>query len=166
MTELPSMWRVELLHPKVVHFPIALLAFGTLLFIAALWAGKRERFSFLLPAARLTLLAGVLGSWAAVITGRMADPIVVRDLCDPLVLESHERLAYLMSAMFTAGLALDFAFSRRGQSIYGLKILPLTAAIYLAATGLLFYIGHLGGKLVYQQAAAVHQPAEDCREFE
>lgn len=165
MDALPSMWRVELLHPKLVHFPIALLAVGTLLFVAGLWLGQRPRWAYLLPAARTLLVFGVVGAWAAIWSGNLADAVVGRDLCDPLVLEQHERLSYGMTLLFSAGVLLDWIVLRL-QPVRLAAWRSVLVAIYIAGTGLLFYIGHLGGQLVYQQAAAVHVPSEDCREFE
>ena len=167
MENLPSMWREELLHTKVVHFPIALLLFGTLLFIAAVILNKNDKFSFLMPAARLTLFFGVLGSWASVITGNMADGIATRNLCDPLVVEEHETMAYLVSYIFTGGIVIDLLKKYFIEKIKFKKLFTfLILLIFLTGTGFMFYVGHLGGKLVYQQGAAVYQPSEDCSEFE
>lgn len=35
----------------------------------------------------------------------------------------------------------------------------------MIGSGILIYTGHLGATLVYQQAAGVHIPSEDCSEF-
>jgi putative Mn2+ efflux pump MntP len=44
----------------------------------------------------------------------------------------------------------------------GVKIAVVLA---LVGSGFLAYTGHLGATLVYQQAAGVHIPSEDCHEF-
>lgn len=166
MEQLPSMWRDELLHPKVVHFPIALLIFGTLLFITALIFSKNEKLSFLMPAARLAIFFGALGAWAAILSGNIADSLVARELCDPIVAKDHERFAYLVAYLFSGGILLDF-FSKFFKLTSIKKFVPvIILLIYLGGTGLLLYVGHLGGKLVFQQGAAVYQPSEDCSEFE
>src|SRR5882724_9385379 len=42
--------RLELIHPMLVHFPIALFCTGLVLRLVACWAAKKPGFSFLLPA--------------------------------------------------------------------------------------------------------------------
>lgn len=37
--------------------------------------------------------------------------------------------------------------------------------LMLIGSGYLVYIRHLGAQLVYQQAAGVYHPSEDCSEF-
>jgi uncharacterized membrane protein len=160
------MARVELWHPMVVHFPIALLLVGMALRLAAM-AARADRLAFLLPAARLALALGTLGAWSAVYTGTLADAQVARTLCDPTVVERHENLAWWVASLFTAALLADGLLqalrARPGPS----RLLgTLLAGTLLIASALLAYVGHLGASLVYQQAAAVHVPAQDCAAFE
>lgn len=165
MDTLPSMWRTELWHPLVVHFPIALLLVGTLLRGAGALLNN-QRLSFLVPAGQTLLATGTVGAWAAVYTGSLADAIVVRSLCDPTVLESHENLAYNTAYLFSGALVLDALRTWiRGPLLRRLLAVG-TLGLALAGSGTLLYVGHLGSKLVYQQAAAVHQPADDCAAFE
>ena len=157
------MFRQELWHPIAVHAPIALLVVGGLLF-AAIWLPPCRRFrTSLLFAARINLVVGALGAWAAVYTGHLADAVVARTLCDPLVLESHEQGGTLLAWMFSGVVIVDLLslrLPRWRKAIHSL----LTVAV-LAGIPLVGYVGHLGGKLVYQQAAAVYHPSEDCSEF-
>jgi len=37
--------------------------------------------------------------------------------------------------------------------------------LVITGSGFLSYTGHLGAGLVYQQAAGVYTPSEDCNEF-
>ena len=158
------MWREELWHPIVVHFPVALLLFGVLL-CPAQYAVPLSLKAQTLFSARVLLTAGTLGAWLAIWTGERADSVVGRTLCDPLVLEAHGNYAYIMAWLFTVAVALDYGSMRLKKE----RLLPpLQIAFLLAfATGafLTGYIGHLGSKLVYQQGAAVYQPSEDCSEF-
>jgi len=166
MAQLPSMWREELWHPLVVHFPVALLIVGSAGFALAMALRRKTSAAWLLPASRALLVLGTLSAWVAVYTGILADREVGRDLCDPLVLHAHERYAYLVCFLFTGGILAD---------LLGVRFLPskqwkawgprLALVVFLAGTITLGYVGHLGGKLVYQQAAGVHQPSEDCSEF-
>lgn len=166
MPSLPSMWRRELLHPVVVHFPIALLIVGTAGFGLALALRRRAGADWLLPASRTLLILGVLGAWVAIYTGTLADRIVGRDLCDPLVLAAHEDYAYVAVVLFKAGILLDLVGRRLVPSERWKAWLGRAAlAVFIAGAVAIGQVGHLGGKLVYQQAAGVHRPSEDCAEF-
>jgi|AntRauTorckE6833_2_1112554.scaffolds.fasta_scaffold00752_7 uncharacterized membrane protein len=168
MDSLPGMWRTELWHPLSVHFPIALLIFATLFLIAARAAPFRwkEQFS---TTGLFILIPGALLIWWVVYSGTLADNIVGRYVCNPLVLEDHERFAYITAFLFSGAALLEITIRiksllrhekfRRYLSIVSLVVL-------LAGSASMGYVGHLGAKLVYQQAAGVHQPSEDCAEFE
>lgn len=165
MADVPSLWRVELVHPIVVHFPIVLLMTGTFAWLAGQLADRGGRWGFLVPAGRLALAGGLVAAWVAIYTGDLADAEVVRSLCDPTVVETHEELAYLVAYLFTGALALDLAAAgplRRWRR----WLAPLVAVALLAGTGGIGYVGHLGASLVYQQGAGVYQPSNNCTEFE
>jgi len=165
MPEPASMWREELIHPLVVHFPVALLIFGTLFWITGLFWHKR--FPFLRPAGRLMLLIGTIGAWTAVYTGNLADGEVARTLCDPTVAKDHQRFAYMVGYLFSAFIVIEWIFTKGFLPFINTRLVKSALAILLiAGCGFLGYVGHLGGKLVYQQSAAVYQPTEGCAEFE
>jgi uncharacterized membrane protein len=167
IAEIPSIWRTELWHPLIVHFPIALLIFATLIRVTYKLLG--ERSDWLLKSSRVLLYPGVVFAWAAVYTGGLADAEVVRSLCDPTVVETHETLAYTVGYLFTIALVLDL-----------IDLLPLPSLgatlgywkewivilLMVVGTAYLGYTAHIGAKLVYQQGAGVHVPTEECREFE
>lgn len=168
MESLPGMWRTELWHPLSVHFPIALLIFATLFILAARLVPFRwkERFS---TTGLFMLIPGALLVWWAVYSGTLADSVVGRYMCDPTVLEDHERFAYITAYLFSGAALLEIAVRIRAF-IHSAKIKRylsiLSLAVLLAGAASMSYVGHLGAKLVYQQAAGVHQPSEDCAEFE
>lgn len=160
-----SMWRVELIHPFVIHIPIALLIVGSVFWVISLWLHRR--YDFLRPSARLLLLIGTIGAWVAVYTGSLADAEVVRTLCDPTVVEQHENYAYIVGYLFSAFMIIDWLTVKDYVNLISKKYLRIGLAILLiAGCGFLGYVGHLGSKLVYQQSAAVYQPTEECVEFE
>jgi uncharacterized membrane protein len=167
MDGIPSMWRTELWHPLLVHFPIALLLAGTALRLIGAFRGCYISLQFLVPFGRLLLLLGTIGAWAAVYTGSLADAEVVRSLCDPTVVEAHENWAYWVAGLFTGGLLVD-ALLWADLSALGLRggLTILLMGCLLAGSAGLVYVGHLGSRLVYQQGAAVHHPAPDCAAFE
>lgn len=164
---LPSMWRVELIHPMVVHFPIVLLAAGTLAWSIGQLVGETSRFRFLLPAGRVSLVVGVMTAWLAVYTGSLADAKVVRSLCDPTVVESHENLAFLVCYIFSGGVLADLATMRFDWPTRWRRAATLiVGAALVAGSATLFYVGHLGASLVYQQGAGVYETSDACTEFE
>lgn len=160
-----SMWRVELIHPLIVHIPVALLVFGSLFWMVSLWL--QRRYDFLRPSARLLLLIGTFGAWIAVYTGSLADAEVARTLCDPTVVEEHENMAYIVGYLFSSFVIIDWLIVQNYLNFINKKYLHWGLAVLLiAGCGFLGYVGHLGSKLVYQQSAAVYQPTEGCVEFE
>src|SRR3546814_17279986 len=107
MAHLPSMWRSVRRHPCSVHFSLALLFTGSLLFLVVVILRKNRTAAFLRPASRLLLWLGVVTAWIAVYTGNQADSEVTRSLCDPTVLELHEVLAYRMAYIFSIAVVLE-----------------------------------------------------------
>ena len=153
--ELSSMWRIELLHPAVVHFPVALTLVGGLFWI---FGQIRALAYFRIPAGVILILAA-LGAWAAVQTGLWADAEVGRDLYDPRPLKDHENLglafAWLISAIALVELArLLGIFPGRIRFWFSLGL----ALALAAAVGIVGYTAHSGAGLVYQQGAAVEMP--------
>lgn len=169
MESLPDMWRTELWHPLSVHFPIALLIIAALILLLSklpFFGQWKERLSF---SGLILLVPGTLLAWWSVYTGTLADSVVGRHVCDPTVLEDHERFAYITAYIFT-GLTILELLIRLGKNAILTrfkKYLTLVSIILmLAGVSSMGYVGHLGAKLVYQQGASVHQPSEDCSEFE
>ncbi len=163
---MPTLWRIEVLHPMVVHFPIALLATGTLAWLVGRCVSEHGSWSFFVPAGRLALAAGTIGLWGAVYTGDLADAEVVRSLCDPTVVERHEEWAYWVGYLFTGALSVDIGLAHIEISDFSRRLASILVAIaFVTGSGLLVYVGHLGAKLVYEQGAAVHHPSEDCESF-
>ena len=163
------MWREELVHPLFVHFPIALLILGSILLLIArtpIFTNTKDKLLF---SSRSLIVIGSLFSWITVYTGTLADSVVGREVCDPTVLEDHERYGYYVAILFSIVSVLEIGFNFI-KSMFNtnwtkiLKVLSLLLAI--GGSVLLGYEAHLGGKLVYQQAAGVHQPSSDCKEFE
>lgn len=167
MDALPSMWRTELWHPLVVHGPIALLFVGTGMRLIGTFHRRYPVLQFLVPGGRVLLVLGTVGAWAAVYTGTLADAEVVRSLCDPTVVETHEFWAYRVAWLFTVGVLVDGVLwiGERGLWVRRGLVVLLTGCLLAGSTGL-GYVGHLGARLVFQQGAAVHQPGPDCAAFE
>ncbi|MDZ7719871.1 MAG: DUF2231 domain-containing protein [Balneolaceae bacterium] len=168
MNELPGIWRTELWHPMVVHFPIVLLLGAAVLRMLSKFFAE-EKSAFLKNTSRLSLYIGVVTAWIAIYTGSLADSIVVRELCDPTVLEDHENAAFTLGYIFTASVLFDSLDLFSWHKLSFLKkpfIEWIVIGLLLTGTVYLGYTAHLGATLVYQQSAAVYQPTEGCVEFE
>jgi uncharacterized membrane protein len=167
MQDIPTMWRIELAHPVAVHFPIALLIFGTVAWIVGRFARGDGKLAYLVPAGRTALIVGAVFAWIAIYTGVLANREVARTLCDPRVKHAHEDYAYIVSYLFSGALAVELAtVFFHFKKLLKNTLLVLVGIALIAGCGLLGYTAHKGGQLVYQQAAAVHQPSERCVEFE
>ena len=160
MTELPDFLRTEVYHPLSVHFPIVLLLFATLFKIIGLWSYKNT-WDY---GGRFLLIFGVIGVWISVYTGDLADGIVSRQLCDPTVLKNHENFAMATAWIFTVALLVEIV-SLYLEIIRTRLLSVLLVIALIVGSGFLIYVGHLGAELVYQQAAGVNIPSEDCAEF-
>ncbi|CAM4022054.1 DUF2231 domain-containing protein [Gillisia limnaea] len=161
MEQLPDFWRTEVLHPLFVHFPIALLIIATFFKIASVWGiGK-----FLELPGTILLIIGTIGGWLAIYTGNLADGIVSRTLCDPTVLKAHENNGYTMIWLFTAALVLDLFYQNNRFKFKRVELKGFVILLMIIGSGYLGYVGHLGAKLVYQQAAGVYIPSGNCAEF-
>lgn len=168
MSELPSIWRTELWHPMMVHFPIVLLLGAALLRILHYFlSSKNARFTKKMS--RVLLYVGAISVWVTIYTGTLADSIVTRTLCDPTVLETHENAAYTVGYIFSVAALLDVIDFISWKWLITIKhqlkewlvvLLLIVGSFYLG------YTAHLGASLVYQQSAAVYQPTEGCSEFE
>ncbi len=158
---LDSLWRIEMLHPATVHFPVALLTVGALLWLVGWWAGPDGRAGFLRPTASLLLVAGTLAAWAAVLTGFWADDAVGHAVPNAPLLQDHENLALVTASLATAAVLVDLGrWLLAGRPIRGR--LPavargLTAGLLLATVLSLGLAAHHGAALVYAEGAGVER---------
>lgn len=140
-------YTVAMQHAALNDLPAALL-FTAVLFDLAGWALKRET---LRAVGFWTLWAGVIGGWAAYVTGRLAEASIDHGEAIHELMERHERLALYLMVLFTA--ILVWKLWRRGRlgpwedlavrllGIGGLALLVTTAAV--------------GGRAVFEHAAGV-----------
>lgn len=157
----PDFWRTEIWHPLSVHFPLAMLLFGTFLLLI----GFFPKNPFWENMGKLLLLFGTATIWVSIYTGHLAGGIVSRQICDPTVLETHETNGTVAGWLFLAVSVLIAAeyvgVFKKAERL--MKILII--GIALTGAGFVGYTGHLGATLVYQQAAGVYTPTENCVEF-
>jgi len=140
------------LHPLVVHFPIVLSVLLPISAVWALWAvrkGTTARRAWAVPVAIAVALA--VSALVAVKTGEAQDERVERVVAEQ-PLESHEEAAETFLALSTGLAALVAAGLLSGRAGSVARVLGSVGAVGLVAIAA--YVGHSGGKLVYQYGAA------------
>jgi uncharacterized membrane protein len=157
---LSSLWRIELLHPAVVHFSVALTLVGSLFWLVGLMGRKFPRCQAFGLTAWWLLLLACLSSWASVQTGFWADHAVGRELFDPRPLKDHERFGLAFSWVLSATVVVEGLrlFVSRVR-LYRKYLAPLVAVGLIVSCGLVAWTSHLGAGLVYQQGAGVQMPS-------
>jgi uncharacterized membrane protein len=157
----PIFWRTELWHPLTLHFPIALLLFATVAKVVAAVL-KGEQVVFWQKVGSLLLFVGGITVWLAVYTGDMAESIVARKICDPILLKRHESASYTLAWLFTAALALQLLLSFNLIKFQQKAVRLLTLLLILIGSGYLIHASHLGAQVVYEQGGGMNLPPSDC----
>ncbi len=142
------------LHPVAVHFPLALLSVGLL---AAIVEGARGKPAWLAEAVSWLLWLGTVSALAAVGLGHLAEETAPHVPSAWEILYDHENLAH-----WTAGLFAVLSLGRYWLR-HRIKKPPRWASAvfvvgWLLASGLLGYVGHLGGELVFTHGMGVTMP--------
>jgi uncharacterized membrane protein len=139
-----------LLHPAVVHFPLALLLTGLVGACAAAW---RKRPAWLNDAVSWLLWLGTASAWAALALGMLAKRTAPHVPPAWEALDLHETLGYWTAGSFTALSVWRRFFSQRAPAWFLLA--------WLAAAAVLCATGYYGGELVFTHnmgtAASVEQ---------
>ncbi len=127
------------IHPSIVHFPVALVAVGALAEVAYLTMRRRWLQWF----GPILLSLALLGAGGAYFSGKASEDRAEHQGVPGAAIESHESTS--LWALGAIGLAtlLSWATHPRGKGLW------LATLIAAGATGLTFWTGHLGGKLVF-----------------
>jgi len=136
--------RLFLLHPAVVHFPIALLLSGLVAQAGSRWSRGR---ALLGAAASWLLWIGVFALWAAVGTGLLAERTAPHVPPAWEVLHEHRELG-----LWTAGL---FSVLGLGRILLKNRLLLLQLLLWVAGAGVLVSTAWHGGELVFQYGMGV-----------
>ncbi len=139
----------SLLHPMLVHFPIALLIVGFLSDLAGLIA-KRPFFT---RSGMYLSLLGALGVIAAYVSGTIAGDGLSEAGALKQALERHEGAAEL-----TLWITLLAAVTRAVVVLMkerGARLLWIALVLAAAAVGSVARTGYYGGELVFKHAAGV-----------
>lgn len=156
---LETMWRLELLHPAVAHFPIVSIVLGAVFWLIGGLSWRWKRLDAFTLCGIVLIVISAVSAWAATQTGFWADERVGRDLYDPRPLKDHENLALTFSWIATAlvGGAAVWRYAKLPE-LWSRLLWWATTAGLLTACGFIAYVAHLGASLVYQQGAGVIAP--------
>jgi uncharacterized membrane protein len=137
------------LHPRIVHFPVALLISAGLFGILALaFKSKRNLFKEVLL---WNLALGVIGGVVAIITGLREEANLVHNDTIHSIMETHKLLGFIFSGIF---LVLLIWIVIRKSNMKILEFSSIVVFLVLSA-GLLGYSAHLGGIMVYENGAGI-----------
>ena len=133
---------MESLHPRVVHFPVALLLAALLVETVALLLRNPAWHRVSL----WNVVLGTLGAGAAVVTGRLAMAVGKHSYAIHQVMSLHERLGYVVLGVVVGvtlwRLAVRDRLSTRSRW--------LAWILLCFACGVMVFSAHLGGRLVYE----------------
>lgn len=128
------------LHPLVVHAPIGLLLFATLLLLCSLQWTRLKLFAL------ITLVVGLLSGIVAYITGDGAEEFGI-DKWNLERADIHQHENFALYSLITFGISLLFLLLNYRSK--GKVWLVVSLIVALIGSGLLAYAGHLGGQMVY-----------------
>jgi uncharacterized membrane protein len=138
------------IHPLVVHFPIALLIIAVLFDLARLWFREQN---WLHNAVIALYSTGTIGLIAAFWSGRQAVKTVSVTGGAVPVVTSHEDWA--LYTLIFIGLFTAVRLWTWWKELEKGWVLPALIVPALIGSGMLWYTGELGAKLVYKHGVAV-----------
>ncbi len=141
------MFDITLIHPKLVHFPIAFLL-GALLFD---FLGAIRKNEFYHRVAWMQIILAFVFAILAVGSGLLAANNVPHNDLSHETMETHETLGYII----TASLLILFIWRWRLQGNFPQKGAALYWLVLLVGSGIMVYSSDLGGKMVYEFGVAV-----------
>ncbi len=135
------------LHAALNHFPAALLPVSVLLDLLGLWL-KRDSLGV---AGFWTLVAGVAGTGAAIVSGLLAANVVEHSEQAHVIMTTHEKLAFIVLAIF--GTLVIWRIARRG--VWAKLEQQFAVAVGLVGVAILIHGASLGGDLMFEHAVGV-----------
>jgi len=137
-------------HAALNDLPAALLVLSVTFDLAGMLT-KRES---LRAAGFWTLVAGAVGGGLAVLTGLKAEATIEHGGAVHTIMERHESLAIAVTVLF--GLLAAWRLWRRDR--LGPAEQPVYLTVAVLGAGLLFYVGSLGGQIVFRHAGGIPTP--------
>ena len=143
------------LHPRIVHFPIAFFIIYALFEIFGIILKK----DFLIKAAYITLILGIITALFAVLTGNQAQDAAKLILDDKTVgiseaIKKHEEFATITLWYFTALFILRTYLLINKKFISSWKYIFIGLA--LIGCYLIYNTGYYGGELVFKHGIGIH----------
>ncbi|NOX36760.1 MAG: DUF2231 domain-containing protein [Calditrichaeota bacterium] len=141
------MFDITLLHPKVVHFPIALVLVAFVFDIL----GMIKKNEFYYRFAWINLVLAFFAAVVAIVSGLLAANNVPHNDLAHETMETHENLGYVIGGILAVLVFWRFrlkgAFPEKGKWIYLL--------LFFVGVGTVVISSDLGGKMVYEFGVAV-----------
>lgn len=137
------------IHPRIVHFPVALLI--TVAAIATLALLLKRKRDILKKVILWNLSIGVAMAILAVVTGFIEAKTLVHNDTIHSIMQTHLTLGYIFSGLFiSCWIWMIVRTSKmKTHEFAGFVFVLVLAALILT------YSAHLGGKMVYEQGAGV-----------
>ena len=141
------MFDIILIHPKVVHFTIALFSLAVLLDVIGMIT-KNEKFHW---AALLNLIFAGAAAIVTVISGLLAESNVLHNDAAHEIMETHETLGFIVLGSIL--LLLIWRIILKGN--FPGKAVWLYLIIGIGGIGVMFVGADYGGEMVYTHGVAV-----------
>lgn len=135
------------IHAALNDLPPALLPISVLFDLLGIFF-KRESLK---AAAFWTLVVGVLGTGAAIVSGLVAEDAVQHSEQAHAIMETHETLALIVAGIFA--LLAVWRIARRG--VWSEKEQPIALTAGVIGVAILVYAASLGGKLVFDHGLGI-----------
>ena len=135
------------LHAALNDLPPALLPMSVLFDLLGIFFKRAS----LKAAAFWTLVAGVVGTGAAIVAGLLAEDAVEHSEQAHAIMETHETLAFIVLAIF--GILAIWRIARRG--VWSEKEQPVALTAGVIGVAILLYVAMLGGRLSFDHALGV-----------
>jgi uncharacterized membrane protein len=139
-----------LIHPTLVHFPIALLSVGLLFDLIAAFSQQKEMHRH----AWWMMVCGMLGLLLALGSGLNAETQVTLEASSQAVLDSHKQIGFLLGIVVSS--AFLWRLSCRGSIPTRLKW--LFWALYVSGVSLVWLVAWYGGILVHEHGVSGFSP--------
>ncbi len=140
---------METLHPISVHFPIALILTATLISLLAVVIKSRRKD--LLVVLYWVMIIGAFSTLISLFTGLYESGQVVHNNIIHEIMEIHELLGYVISAVFVVLTLWVFVRNKKLKA----RELYFVSALLVVTSAILVYSAYLGGQMVYEQGAGV-----------
>jgi uncharacterized membrane protein len=142
---------ISRLHAALNDLPPALLPLSVLFDLLGAFLKRAS----LKSAGFWTLLAGVIGTGAAIVTGLLAEEATPHGADAHAIMETHETLAFFVLGLF-AILAL-WRLVRRG--VWSEKEEPVALTAGVIGVALIVVTAMFGGRLVFEHGVGIQTPA-------